>query len=447
LRVVLAILGSVAAALSVNSPTDGYDVTQIHIAQGNTPTSMTISWVTKSDCDTEVKFGETSDEMDQSVLGYTTSYNFDYPSFGVYESGTIHHVQLTNLKTDTNYFYQAGDFSSGATSGVLFFKTLPTPGDSRPFMFGVVGDLGQTTDSQTTLNHMMGNKDVAMILHAGDLSYADCNQTLWDSYGNMVEVLSRERPWMVGPGNHEIEFNNDGTAFVAFENRYKMPAIKPAEFGQVTIPPGIDSNGNPYCCSSVFQTEYNYGNSFYSFEAASAHVIYLNPYSTSNETSVQYQWLKQDLLSVDRTVTPWVIVVMHCPWYNSNQAHYAEKQAVLMRDSMEHLFLDNHVNIVFAGHVHAYERSFPIYQNITAANGVVYVTIGDGGNREGHASGYREQPDWSAYRNGTQYGYGSLLLQDKHKMQWKWFRNVDGSIVDSDEVTICNAAFGNAFCL
>ena len=31
----------------------------------------------------------------------------------------------------------------------------------------------------------------------GDLSYADCNPQRWDSYGVLVEPLSRERPWMV----------------------------------------------------------------------------------------------------------------------------------------------------------------------------------------------------------------------------------------------------------
>lgn len=157
------------------------------------------------------------------------------------------------------------------------------------------------------------------------------------------------RPWMVGPGNHEIEYNNEGSMFLAFEERYKMPAIKPAEFGAITIPPAKDANGNPYCASSVFQTEYNYGNSFYSFETGPAHVIYLNPYSVTNETSVQYQWLETDLTSVDRTTTPWVIVVMHCPWYNSNVAHYNEQQAILMRNAMEPLFYKYHVNIVFAG--------------------------------------------------------------------------------------------------
>jgi acid phosphatase type 7 len=251
---------------------------------------------------------------------------------------------------------------------------------------------------------------------------------------------------MVCPGNHEVEYNTDGSMFLAFEQRYRMPAVKPAEFGEITIQPGVDSKGKPYCASSVFQMEYNYGNSFYSFETGSAHVIYLNPYSTSNTTSVQYQWLESDLKGINREQTPWIIVVMHNPWYNSNHAHYAEAHTVMMRDAMEPLFYKYHVNFAICGHVHAYERTYPVYQNITVPDGVTYVTIGDGGNAEGHAADYYTQPTWSAYRNGTQYGHGEITLWNKNKMSWRWLRNVDGEIVSKDELIICNSAFGPATC-
>ncbi len=108
-------------------------------------------------------------------------------------------------------------------------------------------------------------------------------------------------------------------------------------------------------------------------------MIFLNCYSNSNETSIQYQWLQSDLISINRTLTPWVIVVMHCPWYSSNVDHYAELQTILMRDNMEKLFYSYKVNIVLTGHVHAYERTYPLYANETRSDGVMYVTIGDGG--------------------------------------------------------------------
>jgi hypothetical protein len=423
---------------------DGYDVQQIHIAQGKSPSSMTISWVTKAAAGSQVKIGTTRDSLTTIFVGVSSNYSFDYPQYGVYESGFIHHVVVSSLKADTTYYYQAGDFDQSVTSGVLFFHTLTEVGSHQPMHLAVIGDLGTTTDSQSTMNHVLENNQLGLILHAGDLSYADCQQTVWDTYGVMIEDLAKERPWMVGPGNHEIEFNNDGSMFLAFEERYKMPADKPAEFGAVTIAPGIDSSGNPYCASSVFQAEYNYGNSFFSFEAGMAHMIYINPYSVTNSSSVQYRWLEQDLASIDRSKTPWVIVVMHCPWYNSNTAHTSEQQTILMRESMEPLLYKHKVSLAITGHVHAYERTLPVYQNETVADGIVYVVIGDGGNREGHAATYSNpQPSWSAFRNGTQYGHGEISIWDENKMTWRWMRNVDGEIISKDEMVICNSAFGH----
>lgn len=40
---------------------------------------------------------------------------------------------------------------------------------------------------------------------SGDLSYGDCVGRLWDSYGEMIAPVSSQLPWMVSPGNHEIE--------------------------------------------------------------------------------------------------------------------------------------------------------------------------------------------------------------------------------------------------
>jgi hypothetical protein len=95
------------------------------------------------------------------------------------------------------------------------------------------------------------------------------------------------------------------------------------------------------------------------------------------------------------------------------------------------------------------ERSHPVFQNQTVSDGVMYVTIGDGGNAEGHAISYSpEPPAWSAFRNGTQYGHAELSLLSPEKMQWRWMRNVDGLTVSMDDITVCNTALGkNANCV
>jgi UDP-2,3-diacylglucosamine pyrophosphatase LpxH len=64
-----------------------------------------------------------------------------------------------------------------------------------------------------------------------------------------------------------------------------------------------------------------------------------------------------DLAKVDRAKTPWLIAMLHAPWYNSNTAHQGEKESVDMMAAMETLLYQHNVDILFAGHVHAYERN------------------------------------------------------------------------------------------
>jgi predicted phosphodiesterase len=315
--------------------------------------------------------------------------------------------------------------------------------------FAVLGDIGQTANSVSTVNHIINKKNISMILHAGDLSYADCDQTLWDSYGLMIETLSYYTPWMVCPGNHEIEFNGTdySNLFTAFETRYRMPYVKPANFGEVLIKSEINTKtGQPYCTPSIFQVEYNYGNSFFSFEAGLSHIIFLNSYTNSKPTSQQFIWLESNLLNINRSVTPWVIVVMHCPWYSSNVNHYADKQTVEMRSNMELLFNKYHVNIVFNGHVHDYERTYPVFMNKTDEFSTIYITIGNAGNLEGLDNKYIEQPKWSAFRNGTEYGFGTLTIINANTLFWKWYINDGKQMIPRDELLLCNIYYTHSDC-
>lgn len=424
-------------------------VTQLHIAQGLTPNSMTISWVTNDDCFSHVAYGNNNKSLDNVVYGSSSSYEFYYNK-KYYKSGYIHHVLLSDLEPLTSYYYQCGDFMIQVISDILHFKTLPYPGDNKKMIFGVLGDIGQTSHSVSTINHLIKESNIDMILHAGDLSYADCEQTLWDSYGEMIEPLSSFVPWMVCPGNHEIEFNGTDymNLFTAFENRYRMPYVKPAEFGDVIIKSAVNpKTGMPYCTPSIFQTEYNYGNSFYSFESGLAHIIYLNPYTNTNPASLQYNWLQNNLAAINRTITPWIIVVMHCPWYSSNINHYADSQTILMRESMEQLFYQYKVNIIFNGHVHDYERTYPVYRNETDIYAPVYITIGNAGNLEGLDNKYYEEPKWSAFRNGTEYGYGKLTIINNRHLYWSWYINDGKQMFSRDKVLLCNSVYESTSCL
>ena len=49
----------------------------------------------------------------------------------------------------------------------------------------------------------------------------------------------------------------------------------------------------------------------------------------------------------------------------------------------EPLFYQNRVDFVVNGHVHAYERTHPMFNYQKDNCGPVYLTVGDGGNVEG----------------------------------------------------------------
>lgn len=95
-------------------------------------------------------------------------------------------------------------------------------------------------------------------------------------------------------------------------------------------------------------------NLYYSFDVAGAHIIMLGSYTDFDSNSNQYKWLRGDLARVDRRRTPWILVTIHAPWYNSNLAHKGEGES--MRKAMEKILYEARVDVVFAGHVHAYER-------------------------------------------------------------------------------------------
>jgi hypothetical protein len=177
---------------------------------------------------------------------------------------------------------------------------------------------------------------------------------------------------------------------------------------------------------------------WYSFNAGPVHMITLNSFNAYGAASAQNQWLKRDLAAIDRSVTPWVIVQLHAPWYNSNKAHTNDGQ--LMRITLEPELHAAKVAAVFAGHVHAYERSVPAYDLKPAADGATYITIGDGGNREGlYTTWLNPQPAWSAQRI-SQYGHGEITFVNATHAQWQWMRNADPEPVATDSAWIVNPA-------
>tara|TARA_B110001452_G_scaffold194912_1_gene164899 strand:+ start:908 stop:2230 length:1323 start_codon:yes stop_codon:yes gene_type:complete len=380
------------------------------------PTGMRLQWVTPVAADSTVSVGTDPASLSKSFSGTVASYSCaDKRCGGPYSSGQLHSVHLTPLKSGTKYYYQV---AGGATQSF----TTPPAAALQPALvqFGLIGDLGQTQDSNNTVNHLIAS-GVSTILHAGDLSYADCDQPRWDTYAQMNDPLASRLPWMTVAGNHEEE-----TTIRCGKSMNKSFAAYNARYGSLM----------PFAEAGSKSSQY------YSFETAGVHVVMLGSYidyDGDDAAAAQLAWLKADLATVDRSRTPWLVGVLHAPWYNSNTAHQKEKEEAELRDAMESLLYDARMDFMFAGHVHAYERSHRVYQGKADACAPTFINIGDGGNREGLASGYLAQPDWSAYREAS-FGHGILSILNATHASWTWHRDQDDERVVSDSVVVVRSA-------
>ncbi|XP_007011812.2 PREDICTED: bifunctional purple acid phosphatase 26 [Theobroma cacao] len=399
----------------------GYNAPQqLHITQGDYDgKAVIISWVTADEPGpSKVQYGTSEKKYELSADGTVTNYTFYN-----YKSGYIHHCLVDGLEYETKYYYKIG---VGASSREFWFQTPPKIDPDSPFTFGIIGDLGQTYNSLSTLEHYMQSGGQT-VLFVGDLSYADRYQyndvgIRWDSWGRFIERSAAYQPWIWSAGNHEIEYMPDVGEVIPFKSylhRYSTPYL-------------ASRSNNPL---------------WYAIRRASAHIIVLSSYSPHVKYTPQWQWLRDELKRVDRKKTPWLIIVMHVPIYNSNQAHFMEGESI--RVVFERWFVRYRVDFIFAGHVHAYERSYRISNiryNVSSGDrypvpdrsAPVYVTVGDGGNQEGLAGRFWDpQPEYSAFREAS-YGHSTLEIKNRTHAFLHWHRNDDGQKVPADSVVFLN---------
>ncbi|XP_050113879.1 bifunctional purple acid phosphatase 26-like isoform X1 [Malus sylvestris] len=430
----------------------GYNAPQqVHITQGDYDgKAVIISWVMPDEPgDSKVQYGTSDKKYEFSAKGVVTNYTYYQ-----YKSGYIHHCLVGGLEYDTKYYYEIGN---GSSSREFWFTTPPKVDPNSHYTFGIIGDLGQTFNSLSTLEHYMNSAGQA-VLYVGDLSYADRYEyndigLRWDTWARFVEQSTAYQSWMWSTGNHDIDYRpsmGEITPFKNYLHRYATPYL-------------ASNSSNPL---------------WYAIRRASAHIIVLSSYSpfgnctflhlqiceqtlsilcqytlhqllTSSPVKYtpQYLWLAEELKKVDREKTPWLIVLMHIPMYNSNDAHFKEGES--MRAVFESWFVQYKVDVVFAGHVHAYERSYRISNiqyNITSGiwypipdkSAPVYVNVGDGGNNEGLAARYRDpQPDYSAFREAS-YGHSTLELMNRTHALYHWNRNDEGKKTAADAFVLHN---------
>jgi acid phosphatase type 7 len=264
-------------------------------------------------------------------------------------------------------------------------------------------------------------------------SYANGAGHMWDAWFRMISPFAPRLPLMIAIGNHEYDhtvgglgrdpsgvttdhgfqpkwgnFADDsgGECGVPMAKRFRMPSSSPSS--------KIRSNG-------VF---------WYSYSFASVHTIVVSSEHDLSKGSDQHHFVEGDLKTVDRSVTPWVVVESHRPLYEGESGPHWQPQTSVgeaMRGELEDLLYDYSVDLVLAGHYHEYHRTCDrLYRGVCdSGGGPIHVTIGAAGAPLDSFYSASYDNVWTdRYLRGV-YGYGRLTVANDTAMHVEFIRHGD----------------------
>ena len=308
------------------------------------------------------------------------------------------------------------------------FRTAPIT-HTGPVKFAIIADMGQFEHSQDVMRHLTEHREgVNGAILVGDIAYTRDDRE-WDTFFDFLEDFSifDEVPLQIVAGNHDIELR-DGRIFQAYENRFRMPRNHPPELHPYELPEGViyDMEAAPY------PWPYEWGNGYYSFTYGPSKHIIVNAYAAMEPNSTQYQWIEQELKSVDRTKTPWVLVSIHVPLYNTYNIHLADLSILAGRKYLEPLMVKYGVNVVFGGHIHAYQRTHHVANRALHPKGAMHITIGAGGRQCWGQFLNQEPEEWLAARDASYFGYGMFEIHNRTHAEWTWYALTSSEDYDED---------------
>ena len=296
-----------------------------------TQTSITVSWETAIPALGKVRVGEAAGEGEW-VEGKPGKL--------------VHHVDLTDLKPETQYFYEVqyqdenGKFLPGPAAT---FQTASRT--ETPYAFAIISDTQGNPKVSGKIAEMAWAQRPNFLVHPGDLVSTGTDDSHWTQhfFASMKPLISRV-PFYPVLGNHEMNARN-------YYDYMKLPA-----------------------------PEY-----FYEFQYGNAHFFMLDSNKKLDSESEQYQWLDQAL---SKSTAQWKFAVHHHPPYSSDENDYGNlwktnrsTRGDLRARQLTQLYDKHNVDIVFNGHIHSYERTWPIYEGkVTRPDrGTVYMITGGGG--------------------------------------------------------------------
>jgi len=413
---------------------------QIHLSLGYTPATVTVSWVSWTEPDLAfVQYGAAG-ALDRTVAAHFHTFvdGGEQRTQRTMYTATIH-----GLKGGARYEYRvtAVNGTGNFTSQPLIFRAILADiatGADKPLRVGLLGDWGLDNGNSThnSLQRLVDREQLDLIVHVGDISYnlATDNGRIGDAFMVREQSVAGRVPYQVAPGNHEGAYN-----FSHYRERFAMPN---------------EASGSP----SNMYSSFNVGPvHFIAFDAERYFVPDYLPYTampTMEYVREQYDWLSRDLEKAhqNRDKQPWIVAYAHRPMYCTHidgdwNAPYCTEQAAALRDGvafnggrrmygLEKLFHNYSVDMYASGHMHSYERTYPVYReqtmNVDYRNcaAMWHLVVG--------ASGCVEELDrydegsvypWSAARSDS-YGYGVLTVHNATHMQWQQILDEDESVLD-----------------
>lgn len=430
--------------------------TAIHLALSNEPTEMVVQFITGDEAGTPVAqyFEEGKEKNTRKATGTTRTYTADdmceapanITEAGKFQPpGMLHVVRLTDLEPNTNYQYKVGlAHGQGITwSDSFSFRSAPIPGDPEPHAFIVYGDQGcpsngwgsggTWTAAMTTREVLSPNETLPIraVHHFGDLSYAKGAAHIWDEWFNMISSFTTKVPLMVGVGNHEYDH------LLGWEEG-KDPSGVVEPYQPLWANYRNDSGGE---CAVPTVNHFTMPNStgsnlvfWYAFDFGNVHTIVLSMEHDISPGSRQYEWFEAELSSVDRTLTPWLIVECHRPLYDAEANAWDDNAVgITHRYYIEDLLYDYKVDMVLAGHYHSYFRTCDgLYGSRCNKGGPIHITVGTAGAALADRDLYSNH--WTAKHIKQEYGYGRITVANATALRFQFVKAGDINDTSAGEI-------------
>lgn len=276
---------------------------------------------------------------------------------------TVYHASFEALVPGSIFNYRVS--KNGKIVFTAEAKALKSA--EQPYRMVVSGDMGAGTKEAIQIAKGIYKAEPDLIAIAGDIVYsngliAEYKKRFWPIY-NAEKVdsagvpLMSSIPFVAAVGNHDADTRDldrfpDALAYYHFwdqplngpvgkEGGAIVPLLKGADGNKKSF---LDGAGERYPRMTNFS--FDYGNAHWTVLDSDAYVNWTD--------STLKDWVIRDLEKA--TTATWRFVLFHHPGFNSSRAHYEDQQMRLLSP----IFEKGNVDIVFAGHVHNYQRSFPM---------------------------------------------------------------------------------------